>query len=127
MKTKSNTVAGSLKISNEVVVKIAELAAMEIPGVAVKGNHIETQDNPLLIANKFINPIKATLKGEAAQIDISVIVLSGHKAVKVAEAIQQSVKSAVQNMTGIAVSKVNVRIAGVRLPNTFDSEAVEEV
>jgi uncharacterized alkaline shock family protein YloU len=120
MKSRSNTVAGSLKISNEVVVKIAELAAMEIPGVSVKGGHLDTQENPLLIANRFINPIKAALKGEAAEIDICIIVIAGHKAVKVAEAVQQSVKSAVQNMTGIAVSKVNVRIAGIRIPEVIE-------
>jgi uncharacterized alkaline shock family protein YloU len=116
MKARNNTIAGSLKISNEVVIKIAELAAMEVTGVSIKGGHLDTQDNTLLVANRFINPIKATLKGEAAEIDISIIVIAGHKAVKVAELVQQSVKSAVQNMTGIAVSKVNVRIAGVRLP-----------
>ena len=115
MRSKKNTVSGSLKISNEVVVKIAELAAMEIPGVSVKGGHLDSQENTLLIANNLINPLKATLKGEAAEIDISIVVKAGHKAVKVAEAVQQSVKSAVQNMTGIAVSKVNVRIAGIRL------------
>jgi len=126
MKSKSNAVAGSLKISNEVVVKIAELAAMEITGVSVKGGHLDTQDNTLLVANRFINPIRATLKGEAAEIDISIIVISGHKAIKVAESVQQSVKSAVQNMTGIAVSKVNVRIAGVRMPLAHEMAEAEE-
>ncbi|MCL2633897.1 MAG: Asp23/Gls24 family envelope stress response protein [Oscillospiraceae bacterium] len=109
---------GSLKISNEVVAKIAELAAMEIKGVSVKGSHLDTQENPLLIANRFINPISARLTGEAAEIDISIVVISGFKAVNVAEAVQKSVKSAVQNMTGIAVSKVNVRITGVRINET---------
>jgi len=130
MKSKSNPVAGSLKVSNEVVIKIAELAAMEISGVAVKGGHLDTQDSTLLVANRFVQPIRATLKGEAAQIDISIVVLSGFKAVKVAEAVQQSVKSAVQNMTGIAVSKVNVRICGVRLaqqPGLSASPANEAV
>ena len=114
--------AGSLKISNEVVVKIAELAALEVPGISVKGGRLDTGENTLLVANRFINPIKAALKGEAAEIDISIIVIAGHKAVKVAESVQQSVKTAVQNMTGIAVSKVNVRIAGVRLPADYSRD-----
>ena len=122
MKSRTNVVSGSLKISNEVVIKIAELAAMEIPGVSVRGGHLDTQDNQLLVANRLINPLKATLKGEAAEINISIIVKAGHKAVKVAEAVQQSVKSAVQNMTGIAVSKVNVRIAGIRICETVEVE-----
>jgi len=126
MKTRTNPVSGSLKISNEVVVKIAELAAMEIPGVSVKGKHLDTPDNAILVANKLVQPIKATLKGETVEVDISIVVLAGHKAVKVAESVQQSVKSAVQNMTGIAVSKVNVKIAGVKTVDsvqlTVDSE-----
>jgi uncharacterized alkaline shock family protein YloU len=77
---------------------------------------LDTQEHPLLVANQLITPIKATLKGEAAEIDISIVVEAGHKAIKVAEAVQQSVKSAVQNMTGIPVAKVNVRITGARLP-----------
>jgi uncharacterized alkaline shock family protein YloU len=129
MRTRMNPVAGSLKISNEVVVKIAELAAMEITGVSTRGGHLDTQDSALLVANRFVQPIKASLKGEAAEIDVSIVVVSGHKAIKVAEAVQQSVKSAVQNMTGIAVSKVNVRISGVRLaadPSDLPSNSVNE-
>lgn len=119
---KKHATTGSLKISNDVVVKIAELAAMEIDGVSVKGQRLDFAENPLSIANRFISPVHARLTGEAAEIDISVIVIGGHKAVRVAEAVQHSVKSAVQNMTGIAVSKVNVRIAGVRLPENLESE-----
>jgi len=111
---KKHTAAGSLKISNDVVVRIASLAAMEIDGVSVKGQKLDTADAPP-IAEHFITPVTARLTGEAAVIDISIVVVGGHKAVRVAEAVQHSVKSAVQNMTGIAVSKVNVRITGVRI------------
>jgi uncharacterized alkaline shock family protein YloU len=119
MKSRTGNVAGALRISNEVIVKIVELAAMEIAGVAAKGGHLYTHDSPILVANSIVNPIRAVLKGEAAEIDISIIVESGHRAVKVAQSVQQSVKSAVQNMTGITVAKVNVRIVGTRM-----SEAV---
>ncbi|MDR0223239.1 MAG: Asp23/Gls24 family envelope stress response protein [Oscillospiraceae bacterium] len=114
MDKKINTAMGGLKISGGVIVKIAELAAMEIKGVSTAGNHLETAENPLLIANRFISPIRVSLKGEAAEINVNIIVVEGHKAVRVAESAQRSVKSAVQNMTGIAVSKVNVKIAGIR-------------
>jgi uncharacterized alkaline shock family protein YloU len=108
--------SGALRISNDVVIKIVELAAMEISGVATKNGHLEAKENPILIANRLVNPIRATLRGDAAEIDISIVVEAGHKAVKVAESVQQSVKSAVQNMTGIIVAKVNVRIIGTRVP-----------
>jgi uncharacterized alkaline shock family protein YloU len=99
---------------------------MEVTGVAVRGGHLDTQENTLLVANRLIQPIRATLKGETVEVDISIVVMSGNKAIKVAEAVQQSVKSAVQNMTGIAVSKVNVKISGVRLSGVPESAATVE-
>ena len=53
------------------------------------------------------------INSEAAVIDISIVTELGHKAYEVAKAVQDHVKSAVQNMTGIAVSKVNVKIVGI--------------
>jgi len=122
---RKHTPAGSLKISNEVVVKIAVLAAMEINGVSIRGQKLDTADTALSIAGRFMPPVQARLTGEAAEIDMSIVVLSGCKAVKVAEAVQHSVKSAVQNMTGIAVSKVNVRIAGIRVSDGESPEYPE--
>ncbi len=108
---------GNLKISNEVIEKIAELAATEITGVAVNGQHIAVNDTSKAVAGRFLSPIKVRLSSEAAEIDISIIVVQGCKAVSVAEAVQHSIKSAVQNMTGIAVSKVNVKISGILITN----------
>ncbi len=115
MDKKVNKSGGTLKISNEVLVKIAELAATEIQGVAVKGDKLAMVETPISIANRFLSPIRVKISGDSAEIDVSIIVLQGHKAFSVAEAVQSSVKSAVQNMTGIAVSKVNVKIVGIEL------------
>ena len=46
-------------------------------------------------------------------IDIHVNIKSGVNIPQVAEKIQAAVKEAVQNMTGIAVSRVNIDIAGI--------------
>lgn len=44
---------------------------------------------------------------------MNVNIVEGFNAVKVAESVQKSVKSAVQNMTGFTVTKVDVNIMGV--------------
>ena len=67
------------------------------------------------------SPVKVSVSKEAAVIDISIVTEQGSKAINVASAVQASVKSAVQNMTGIAVSKVNVNIAGI-MPNKEEAE-----
>ena len=110
----------SLKISNEVLVKIAEVAATEIKGVASDGERLVVNDKGVQLAGKFISPVKAVLKNEAVEITVSIIVLQGYKASTVAQAVQKSVKSAIQNMANVTVSKVNVKIADIMLSNSAE-------
>ncbi|MDR2559883.1 MAG: Asp23/Gls24 family envelope stress response protein [Oscillospiraceae bacterium] len=118
MEKKQTNQSGNLKVSEEVVAKIAFLAASEVEGVALEANgkrllRAETRSP----AGKVLRPVpvKAKLSRETAEIDISVIVRAGYKAAAVGVSVQQAIKTAVQNMTGIAVSKINVKIAGIRL------------
>lgn len=121
MDKKASASNGILKVSNEVIMKIAELAACEITGVASENGRL-TVSRPSGGLGAFIgSPVKVSVSKEAAVIDLSIVTEQGSKAINVASAVQASVKSAVQNMTGIAVSKVNVNIAGIML-NKEESE-----
>lgn len=119
MERKMGKPAGSLKVSDEVIIRITEVAATEITGVASEGQKLSPVDKainlPMLSA-----PIKVDLTSESAEITLSIVLLSGHNANTVAKAVQKSVKSAVQSMTGIAVSKVNVIIAGIQFNKEND-------
>lgn len=101
---------GTLKVSANVIVSIAEAAAAETEGVAVNSSNglLVMGDAPL--TSKLISPIRVRLGSDAAVIDIAIITEMGYKAYEVAKAVQDHVKSSVQNMTGITVSKVNVKI-----------------
>lgn len=109
METSKKHTPGSIKVSEEVILKIAETAACEIEGVAAKGQRLEAPS----ALSRFRGPVRARILGEAAAIKFDISVIDGYNAVKVAESIQHSVKSAVQNMTGFTVTKVDVNIAGV--------------
>lgn len=110
--TNSNVVHGSLQISTEVIAKIAKLAAMEIDGVTdvcsgttgVKG---------LLGKVSLQKPVVVELLEDVAEITVSVTVCYGSKIPFVCEKVQENVKAAVQNMTSITVSRVNIVVAGV--------------
>ncbi len=115
MEKKNSKSTGELKVSNDVIVRIAELAAMEISGVAVDNGKLAIPQSKKGIASIFTSPVQATVSKDAAAITLSIITEHGSKAVNVASAVQESVKSAVQNMTGITVSKVNVNIVGIVL------------
>ncbi len=117
MDNKLTRSSASLKISNDVLIKIAEVAATEIRGVASSNDRLEVMDKGVQIPAKIISPVKAVYKNEAVQITVSIIVLQGFKANEVALAVQKSVKSAVQNMAGVPVSKVNVKIVDIKMNN----------
>ena len=98
----SNTcvVNGSLQISTEVIAKIARMAALEIEGV------------------KEVSPATAGVKGlndDVAELTLQVVVFYGAKIPSVCEKVQKNVKAAVQSMTSITVSRVNVIVAGVQV------------
>ena len=123
MNKKVNNTGASLRISNDVLTKIAEVAATEIRGVASEGEHLVICDkNMAQFTGKIMpqSPVKAVPKNDAVEVTISIVVLQGFKAENVARSVQESVKSAIQNMAGISVSKVNVKIADIMLSKSAD-------
>ena len=123
MNKKVNNTGASLRISNDVLTKIAEVAATEIRGVASEGEHLVICDkNMAQFTGKIMpqSPVKAVLKNDAVEVTVSIVVLQGFKAENVARCVQESVKSAIQNMAGISVSKVNVKIAVIMLSKSAD-------
>ncbi len=103
---------GRVQVSTDVISNIAKIAAMEVSDVKglSKGNlGIKSLINKVA----SVNPISVTVTAGVAVIDVHIIVELGAKIRVVGRAVQDSVKSAVQNMTGITVSKVNVVISGI--------------
>ena len=114
MEQKTENNIGTLKVSAGVIVSIAETAAAETEGVALgsDGRIAVLAKTPL--SSKLGSPIRVRLSADSAAIDIEIVTAAGYKAFEVARAVQEHVKSSVQNMTGIAVSKVNVKITAIR-------------
>lgn len=108
--------AGAVKIASEVVTVIASMAAMEVKGVAGMSGGF-TDD----IVEKF--GVKSSNKGIKVQvgetetsIDLFLNVEYGVKIPDVAWEVQQSVKKAVETMTGLRVIEVNIHIQGINIP-----------
>jgi len=116
MEDRQNETMGSLQISDEVIATIAGLAATEIEGVAglsAGPMNIKTLINALTPAPS--KSIHITMDDGVAVIDVFVSLKYGANIPEVAANIQSNIKNNVQNMTGIAVSKVNVHIADIDL------------
>ena len=111
---------GSLRISRDVIATITSAATREIEGVADLAP-FTTNIKGWLMKKQTAKPIVIDLSDDVASIDIHVILKSGTKIQAVSQKIQVAVKEAVQNMTGIAVSKVNINVAGIDFGSSVTS------
>ena len=121
----SDMMRGSLQISTDVIAKISRLAALEIEGVKA----VSCGNSPVKGLFTKVNirkPVEVELSDEVAQITVYIIAQYGYRIPSVSEALAQSVKSAVQNMTGITVSKVNVVVAGVAVAQPDKEDEAEK-
>ena len=107
-----NGTIGNLKISQEVIATIAGVATREIEGVA--GMALAPTNLKKFIAKSpSAKSVDITMNDDIAVIDVYVNLRYGAKIPDVSKNIQNSVKEAVQTMTGIVVSHVNVFVSGI--------------
>lgn len=113
MDTQNTQTQSSLNISEEVVAAIVQNATREIDGV-FSLSPLNSKSGIFGSASKG-KSIKISLSAEAAQIDLAIVIKLNYKIKDVCETVQTTIKEAVQSMTGIAVSKVNVFVAGIHI------------
>ena len=104
---------GSVKIADEVVSMIAGLAACEVEGVAATAGNV---GNDLLSKVGITNNskgVKVDIAGNKVAVAVSVIIKYGFNIPAVSSQIQEKVKGAIENMTGLEVTDVDIKIAGV--------------
>ena len=106
---------GSLQISTDVIAKIARCAAMEIDGVADVscGRQQSKKAKELLEMVNLQAPVTVEMREGTADITLNLIVRFGTCVPVIAEKVQKNVKNAVQNMTHVTVSRVNLVVAGL--------------
>ena len=106
---------GSLQISTDVIAKIARCAALEIDGVADVscGRQQNKRAKELLEIVNIQSPVTVEMREGTADITLNLIVRFGTCVPVMAEKVQKNVKNAVQNMTRVTVSRVNLIVAGL--------------
>ena len=106
----------NLAINTSVIEKMAGIAAKEVEGV----NSLATApiDLKTILDRGAFKPVKAETKNGTIEIDIYICVKENAMVKEVAANVQNSVKEKLQNMTGNAVTHVNVFVADI----VFESE-----
>lgn len=107
---------GQIQIADEVIAVIAGTAALEVEGVVdgVTG----VSGYPAAVMEFFgkknqAKGVKVLVEDDQVTLDINVVVLFGTKVQVAAQEVQMKVKSAVETMTGLEVSIINVSVVGI--------------
>ena len=106
---------GEVRIASDVVAEIAALAATEIDGVYSMAGNITNELIGKLGMKNLSKGVKILMEGGIVRVDMMVVVNYGYSIPEVSEQVQERVSQQIENMTGLSVSEVNVRIAGVKL------------
>lgn len=107
MESRSN-----LTINSQVLENMATIAVKEVEGVAglaEKGMDLKN----VLNRGKIFKPVHVTEKNGAVALDIHIKIYQNANAKQVAENVQKSVKEKLQNMTGNAITRVDVTVADI--------------
>lgn len=104
---------GEVRVADDVVVMIAGLAATEVEGVTSMYGNITNELVSKLGMKNLSRGVKIQLEGNVVRVDVGINIAYGYEIPAVSEKVQEKVKSAIENMTGLEVSSVNVRIASV--------------
>ncbi len=106
---------GTVKIADDVVAMIAGLAATEVEGVAAMAGNITNDLMSKMGVKNLAKGVKVEVFGKRVKAELALIVEYGHNIPAVSQSVQERVKSTIENMTGLEVADVDIRIAGVNM------------
>lgn len=117
---------GTVQIADEVVAIIAGLAATEVEGVASMNGNITNELVGKLGMKSLSKGVKVDVLDNVVCVDLNLNLEYGYNIPEICQTVQEKVKTAIENMTGLQVSDVNISIASVELENktsTKDGES----
>ena len=106
---------GTIRIADDVVAMIASIAAMEVEGVASMAGEVATDLMNRVSFKKASKGVKVEIKDNVVRVNLAVVLQYGYNIPAPSSAIQTKVKTAVENMTGLSCSDVNIRISGIQV------------
>lgn len=109
----ANETGGKVVFAEDVVATIASLAASEVDGVyGMSGSTFEGLGEKLGKKN-YTKGIKVEVGTVECAVDMTLIVKYGYRIQEVCQNVQQAVKNAIENMTGLNVVEVNISVNSV--------------
>ena len=108
-----NNSFGDVVIADEVLAIIAGIAATEVEGVHSMDGGWSGQFISKLGIKDLARGVKVQVREGEVKLDLSLNMEYGYAIPKVSDLVQDKVSASINNMTGLIVSEVNIRISGV--------------
>lgn len=110
-----NEEIGSVKIADDVVAMIAALAATEVEGVAAMSGNMTNEFLSRVGVRNAAKGTRVEVFQKKVKVDLAITIEYGFNIPATCQRVQTKVKNAVENMTGLEVTDVNIRIAGINV------------
>ena len=106
---------GEVHIADEVVAIIAGLSATEVEGVASMVGNVSHEISGKLGMKNLSKGVKVDVLEGVATVALSLNLKYGFGIMETSAKVQDKVKTAIENMTGLHVADVNIKIASVEV------------
>lgn len=107
---------GCVQIADDVVAMIAALASSEVEGVSAMTGNITNELMSKVAMKKLTKGVRVALLDNVVTVNLSIVLEYGYNIPDTCKKVQEKVKNSVENMTGLTVEDVNIRIASVNMP-----------
>ena len=104
---------GTVHVADDVVAVIAGLAATEVKGVAAMAGNITNELMSKVGRKNLAKGVKVAVNGKRVKVALAIMMEYGYNIPGTCSKVQERVKSAIENMTGLTVTDVDIRIASV--------------
>ncbi len=106
---------GVVQIADDVVAMIASLAAAEVEGVNTMAGNISNELMSKVGVKKLTKGVKVVISEDSVKISIAISMDYGYNIPATCQMIQTKIKNAVENMTGLNCTDVNIRIVNIKV------------
>jgi len=106
-----------VSVSNQVIAIIAGLAATEVEGVSSMAGNIKNELIMRLGMKDLSKGVRVDFGEGTVSIDLALNIKNGYSIPDVSKSVQENVKNAIIQMTGLEVVSVNIRIVSVDMDN----------
>lgn len=106
---------GEIIVADEVIAVITGLAAMEVEGVASMAGNATRELISKIGIKSLSKGVKVDVLGDVVTVEATLNLKYGYNVKDVSVKVQEKVKVAIENMTGLKVADVNVRVAGIEV------------